>query len=624
MAVSRIIAAAALLCGLSGTALAEVAPPRTVAELDRRLAAAFAAGHIPGATVAIVQNGVVTFAKGYGYADTAKKIPATADTPFRAGSISKSITSIAVMTLVEQHRMSLDAPLAQLAPEVHFVNPWEKTDPIRLVDLLEHTTGWPDISTRVLAKDEKSWSTLQGVQFTSPEFVSRWKPGYFTVYNNAGPAVAGAVIEKVSGKTFDAYARDAVLRPMGMATADFDLTSDLASRIAKSYTADGNATPYQYIVLKPAGSLNISARELAQLVRFFIGRGSVDGRQILTPQSVARIERSEADLGARAGFHNAYGLGNAVFPDSGPTFRGHNGSIDSFTAVMGYNAPCRCGYVLMANGGGGVDFATPVSHMVQAFLTRSLPLDPPPTVKMKQSELENYTGFYWSITPPNALLRPYTDILNIGRVTAGDGKLAVSGLGGLAGAADMVPVSAHSFRRLDREDASLAFVEDSGRIYKIGAFNAQVKVSAWVVLAVGATLGLIALGALIGIVMLIPWIVGQVRGRLADRGGLTMRVMPLLSIAAMAVTFALPIMAYADSGATAVHRLAGIGWYSLTVMIASILFPLFAVTGLAMSLRNAAAPVFIRAYVGLASLGLSAPALYAASIGWFAVRTWTM
>ena len=81
-------------------------PPETVQELDRQLAALFAKGHIPGATVAIVENGQVTFAKGYGYADVAKKIPATADTPFRAGSISKAITSIAVMTLVERGMLS--------------------------------------------------------------------------------------------------------------------------------------------------------------------------------------------------------------------------------------------------------------------------------------------------------------------------------------------------------------------------------------------------------------------------------------------------------------------------------------------------------------------------------------
>jgi len=623
MHASKAFWAAAILLAASGTALA--APPRTIPELDRALAAKFAEGHIPGASVAIIQDGQVVFAKGYGYADVARKIPATADTPFRAGSISKSITSIAAMTLVERHRLALDMPLKTFAPEVPFQNPWEKTDPVRLVNLLEHTTGWPDIGTRVLSKDEKSWSVLQGVQFSSGDFVSRWKPGHFTVYNNAGPAVAALAIEKATGTDFDSYAQDAVLRPMGMASASFDLPPDLAARIAKSYGPDGSVTPYQYIVLKPAGSLNLSARELAQLARFFIGRGTVDGRTILSPDSVARIERGESNLGWTSGFKGAYGLGNAIFPDSGPTFRGHNGSIDSFTAVMGYNIRCRCGYVLMANGGDGVDFATPTAHLVQEFLTKGMPLDAPPTVKLDRADLEKYAGFYWTITPPNAMIQPYTDILNISHVTAADGKLVVGALGGIVGDTDFVPTDARNFRRLDRQDASLAFIEDGGRVYKIGAFNAQVKVAAWVFVAVAATLITIVLGTLIGLFLLfVPGVLRLILKRPVLPGTWPLRLVPLVAVGAFLATFAMPFAVISDSGATAIHQIADIGWYSLAIMAASIAFPLLAVLGLVLSVRGSGVSRFVRLYAGATSLALTTAAVYAASIGWFAVRTWTM
>ncbi|HEY0300551.1 MAG TPA: serine hydrolase domain-containing protein [Rhizomicrobium sp.] len=618
--------AGALLLALAIPAFAaDAPPPKTLADLDRALARFVADGKIPGAAVAIIENGRVVLAKGYGFADVAVKIPATADTPFRAGSISKSVTSIAVMTLVEQHRLALDAPLATLLPEVRFDNPWEKTDPVRLVNLLEHTTGWPDISTRVLAKDEKAWSTLQGVRFTMQEFVSRWKPGTFTVYNNAGPAVAGVAIEKASGRSFDDYTRDAILRPMGMAAADFDLPPDLARRIARSYGPDGSPTPYQYIVLKPAGSLNVSARELAQLARFYLGRGTVDGRRILSPESVARIERAQSNLGAKYGFHNSYALGNAVFPDAGITFRGHNGSIDSFTAVMGYSTRNNSGYVLMANGGEGVDFATPIAHAVQAYLARGLPLGAPPIAKVPQALLETYAGYYWTITPSNALTRPYTDILNINHVAAGDGKLVVSALAGLVGATAMVPVDAHGFRRLDRQDASLAFVEDGGRVYKIGAFNAQVNVPSWVVAAVFATLIAIVLGTVIGLFMLfVPGLLRLILKRPVAPGTWLLRLLPLASLAALVATFAMPFAAISDSGATAVRQISEIGPYSLTILLCSVLFPLLAVAGLVLSVRTGGVSRFVRAYAGLTSLALTVAGIYAASIGWFALRTWTM
>ena len=614
----NLFAAGALLLACSVPAVAADPAPRTLQELDRALGRIISDGHIPGASVAIVENGQVVLAKGYGFADVAGKVAATADTPFRAGSISKGFTSIAVMTLVEQHRLDLNATVATLLPEVHFVNPWEKTDPVRLVNLLEHTTGWPDISTRVLAKDEKDWSVLQGVQFTMPEFVSRWKPGYFTVYNNAGPAVAGLAIEKASGKPFDDYVRDAVLRPMGMTTADFALPPDLAKRISKSYAPDGSITPYQYIVLRPAGSLNVSARELAQMVRFFLGRGTVDGHQILIPDSVARIERAQSNLGAKFGFENSYALGNAAFPDSGITFRGHNGSIDSFTSVMGYTLRNKSGYVLMANGGEGVDFATPIAHLVQAYLTRGLPLNPKPTVKVPQAELERYAGYYRSITPPNDLLRPYGEILGVARVSAGDGKLIVSGN-------DWFPTGPHSFRRADREDASLAFVEKDGDFFKIGAFNAAELVPPWHVYGMWLTGGLIVFGSVIGVFMLfVPWVVSKILGRPVAPRTLSMRFVPAVATASMVAMFALPFIAYADSGASAVHQLADIGPYSLLIMACSIVFPLLAVLGLYLAIRRADAPWFVRTYVGLWSLGLSAAAAYTVAIGWFAMRTWTM
>ena len=607
-----------LLLGVSAHAAArEAAPPSSVEELDRQLAELFKAGAVPGASVVLIENGQITFEKGYGFADVAKQIPATSQTPFRAGSISKGLTSIGVMTLVERGRLSLDTPLRTIAPEIHFINPWEQTDPVRLVHLLEHTTGWPDISTRVLSKDEAAWSTLQGITFSSPEFTSRWRPGMFPVYNNAGPAVAGYAIEKVTGQTFDDYMRSSILVPMGMRGADFSLTPALASAIAKSYGPDGTPTPYQHIVLKPAGSLVVSAHELAQLARFYIGRGSVDGRQILTPESVARIERAESNLGAKSGFSNGYGLGNMPIADSGVTFRGHNGSIDSFTSVLGYTLRNGSGYVLMANGGEGVDFAGPAAHLIQAWLTRGLALNPPPTVPLGDAELQKYAGFYRSITPPNDMQRPYAEIFGLSRVTVGQGKLVVSGK-------DFLPTGQHSFRRSDRSEATLGFVEQDSQVFKINATSAQQKVALWHMIGLWLLGAILVLGLLAGIVLLIPWVIAYWRGRLADRGGLYFRLLPLAAISALAVTLALPLLAFSDSGSTSVQQLAGVGPYSLLILACSVLYPLLALTGVVLTVRNHAAPPLVRAYVGLSSLGLASIAVYAATIGWLPLRTWVL
>lgn len=611
------LAALGLLLAAAPAAADDAKPATSLHELDARLAAAFANGHVPGAQIAIVEHGKVAFLKSYGVTDTATKTPVTDDSVFRAGSISKSITSIAVMTLVERGKLSLDGKLADLAPEVKFVNPWEKTDPVRLVHLLEHTTGWPDISTRVLVQDGPGWSTLKGVQFTMPEFTSRWAPGRFSVYNNAGPAVAGVIIEKISGQTFGAYVDDHVLRPMGMVSADFDLTPGLARRIAKSYGPGGSVTPFQNIILPPAGSLNVNARELVQLVRFFLGRGTVDGKKILEPASVDRIERSESNIAAKDGFVTGYGLGNAPFPEAGIVFRGHNGEIDSFTAVYGYQAACGCGYVMMANGGEGVNFATPSSMEIEHYLTRDMPMRAPPAASVPDAELADYAGIYRTITPPNNLLRPIVEIVGLQRVTAEPGKLNISGN-------DFVPFSRHVFRRADRDTPSVALVSDGGQIYKLNAFGAAVKEPLWRVIAIAAVLIAIALGTAFAIVMTIPWLIAGLRGRLHARGGWLVRFAPLLSILALAATFGMTVYGVAAAGGSALHALADIGPYSLTIFACSILFPLLAALGLWLALTRRDVSAVVRVYATLTCAALLAFSAYAFLIGWVGARTWTM
>lgn len=592
--------------------------PTTLTALDARLGESFREAGIPGATVAIVENGQIVFAKGYGLADVAAKIPATADSVFRAGSISKSLTGIAAMTLVEQGKVSLEARLADLAPEVKFENRWEATDPVRLVHLLEHTTGWPDISLRVLLLDGKGWSLLRGVQDSSPEFVCRWKPGLHMVYNNAAPAVAGHILAELSGTDFDTYVRDRVLRPMGMATADFALPKNLAARMAKSYDPDGTETYYQTIILAPAGSLAASARELAQLVRFFLGRGTVDGRQILTPASVERIERSESSLAGRSGLTNGYGLGNAPMFDAGPTFRGHNGGIDSFTSVYGYSVKSNSGYVLMANGGKGVNFSTPLTHMIEAYLARALPpVQAPVPHAIDPKVLAGFAGLYRPITPPNDLIRPFQEILGLSRVSVRDGKL-------ISGGKDFTAVGAHAFQRADRDEPSLAFVEEGGKRFKLSAHGSAEKEPLWGAVLIFVVLGLLALGVLISIVMLPVWLIALFRGRLVERGGALVRFLPGGALAALLLTFVLPLLVIASGSTTAMRRLGEPGPYSITILLCSLSFPMLAAWGFWRSLKAPAAKLPVRLFARATTLAVLVFAAYAAAIGWVGAMTWRM
>ncbi|MEQ1753228.1 MAG: serine hydrolase domain-containing protein [Micropepsaceae bacterium] len=596
----------------------ERSKPKSLADLDAQLEAIFGEDNIPGASVAVVENGQLVFVKGYGLADRANKTAVTPDTIFRAASISKTFTGIAVMTAVQDGKLQLDARLKELAPEVQFHNPWESTDPVRLVHLLEHTTGWPDISFRVLTTDGPGWSLSKGVRESSSEFVSRYKPGHFAVYNNAGPAVAGLILEKVTGQEFNTYMRERVLRPLGMANADFDQTDEMAAKVAKSYEADGTLSPFQRIILAPAGSLNTSAKELSQIVRFFLGRGTVDGQKILSPESVQRIERAESLLASPQGFADyGYGLGNVPFPDTGITFRGHNGGIDSFSSVFGYSLAANGGYVLLANGGNGVDFSQPAARLIQDYLTRNLKMHPAPTADISQDLLQSYAGFYRAITPSNHFTQPYQEVLGLTWVSAEKGKLVISGN-------EFFPVNDHVFRRFDRESPTLAFSEAGGGTYKISSFSSAAKEPAWRAYTIMGVLGMLAVGAAIALLMTPVWLFGLVRGRLTERGGALVRFLPVLSVIALVITFAMPFVYLASGSIPSALLLASPGPYSYTIFGASLLFPLFALLGLVRAWSAGDANLFVRLHAGLTSLALLVFAAYAASIGWVGAQTWAM
>src|SRR5688572_18183187 len=124
------------------------------------VAAAFANDAVTGRAVALVENGVIVFTGAYGLADRASRRAVDPQTIFRAGSIGKSVVGVSVMMLVEEGKLRLDDRLAALAPEIAFENPWEASDPIRLVHLLEHTTGWADLSPREFALDDAEMSLI--------------------------------------------------------------------------------------------------------------------------------------------------------------------------------------------------------------------------------------------------------------------------------------------------------------------------------------------------------------------------------------------------------------------------------------------------------------------------------
>ena len=137
------------------------APPGTIPELEARIREVLERTHTPGISIAVVSRDSVVWQAGLGLADVASGRPATSETLFRIGSASKTFTALMVLLLEQEGRLRLDDPIRPYIPEIAFTNPWEATDPVRLVNVLEHTAGWDDFSLRVFASSDPAPLTLR-------------------------------------------------------------------------------------------------------------------------------------------------------------------------------------------------------------------------------------------------------------------------------------------------------------------------------------------------------------------------------------------------------------------------------------------------------------------------------
>jgi len=153
-------------------------PAQSIPELQQQLEKILKDTHTPGISVAIMHKDRREWVAGLGKADVAGGRATTADTLFRIGSTSKAFASLSILMLVDQGKLTLNDPVRKLAPEVWLENRWEANDPVRVVHLLEHTTGWDDMHLREYAKDWPGTMGLrEGLDYDHHSRISRWRPG---------------------------------------------------------------------------------------------------------------------------------------------------------------------------------------------------------------------------------------------------------------------------------------------------------------------------------------------------------------------------------------------------------------------------------------------------------------
>ncbi len=302
--------------------------------------------------IALIDGGELVWLDAQGLANIEHQVPATPDSLFRIGSTSKMFTALAVLKLAEEGRVDLNAPLRELVPELAFDNPWEDEHPVRLVHLLEHTTGWHDTSLAEYAHNDPTPAQLQEVMHQFPGArVSRWVPGTRFAYCNTGTGVASYVVEKITGERFEDYIQREFFDSLGMNTTTFFLPDNAIETLAQPYIKN-QPQEYWHIIYRAAGSVNASPRELAAFLQFYLNRGQVDTHTLLPASAIERMETPHTTLANPLGVTAGYGLANYTtgFKKYNVAFHGHNGGMMGARSDFHYAPALGSGYALVVTG----------------------------------------------------------------------------------------------------------------------------------------------------------------------------------------------------------------------------------------------------------------------------------
>ena len=570
--------------------------PQTIEALIAEIENGFDDVTTPGMSLAIVTRDEVLHAGGLGLANVAADRPATADTLFRIASVSKGFTALAALKLRAEGRLDFSATLAELAPKIDFENKWEEDAPVRISHLLTHTSGFDEIHFRDYANpDIRPDNLLDALNYTPAWRKTRWRPGTRYGYINGGPALIAHVVEEITGMRFEDYVHEEIFIPIGMRTATYFRPED-DDQITRLYKADGT-TPHDYLnfALRPFGSANASANDMAAYLGFLLNRGQAAENTLLAEADILEMESPGPTGGSRAGLTTGPGLYSMIFhDDDGRVWHGHDGHLPGALSEMAYQPESGIGYAINLNGN-DVALLWRTRYLVKNFLTRNLPKpDFPPEIPIDEPTAGHFEGYYVLDTPRSNWSAFWESVVQTCHLSIEGGRARFGQVFG--NKTEYLGVTATLLRRENQGVPGLALIEHpapgESDLYTITASYRKVPA------IVAFTPHAISAGALLGIVSCIfffpVWVIRALLKKIDWRDHLGLRLWPLvaaLAIISWGVSFMLSLQDpefYAHYGFPTPR--------SVLVCVLSIGALVMPCIGLAVTVRHRGAPRVLRAH----------------------------
>lgn len=389
----------ALVCAAAFTsARAQEAPAFDPAELagfvDGLITAHLEAYHTAGAVAAVVKDGVLVYKKGYGYADVEAKRKVDPDTTlFRIGSVSKLFVWTAVMQLWEQGKVDLDTDVNTYLKG--FSIPATFDEPITLTHLLTHTPGFEDSSIGLFARSSEALEPLG--EILARDLPARVRPpGKLASYSNHGAALAGHIVELVSGQEWNDYVEQHIFTPLGMKHTTFrqPVPAEIADGASIGYTYAGGEfkkKEFEFIPLAPAGSVSATATDMTQFMLAHLNNGALGDARVLETNTAQTMH---ADLYNAASNVNGIARGFIVANRNGHRVIAHGGDTLLFHSLLALFPDDNLGFFISYNS---QESAGAPDRFFKAFVDHYFPTaDPAPMTPAPgfADRASKYTGWY--------------------------------------------------------------------------------------------------------------------------------------------------------------------------------------------------------------------------------------
>lgn len=421
--------------------------------------------NIAGATIAVVKDGNLLFSKGYGYADVANKKPVSPEgTLFRPGSVSKLFTWTAVMQQVEQGKLDLDRDVNEY---LDFKIPDVFEQPITLKHILTHTPGFEEQIKDLFVVDTNPPNLGEYVKTHIPTRI--YPPGKVPAYSNYATALAGYIVERVSGMPFNDYVDANIFKPLGMTKSTFaqPLPADLADGMSKGYRlATDEAVPFEMVTAFPAGSLSATAADMSKFMLAHLQGGEMNGQRILKPETAKLMHTRLFALDDAA-----HGMAHGFYEEdqNGLRIIGHGGDTIAFHSDLHLLLDKGVGFFVSYNSAGKGEVSNR-TILWDAFLDRYYPFTVTgEAVPNAKEEAQKASGSYiLSRRAENSFLRVASVLSQAAVAPNADDTISVGLLTGANGApVKWKAVGPGKFRDVDGQDMLIFKPDHDGRMQMI-------------------------------------------------------------------------------------------------------------------------------------------------------------